>query len=123
MAFQAAIATWFASHVLAQTPVGGRFGLNNTAIPISVQLETGDGLDDIEIKLSDGGCIHIQCKTTANLSDRKDSPLGKTVTQHALWLERTFAAGGTPDSTTTAGLLAVGSGAPQTLDILEARAC
>lgn len=119
MAFQAAVASWFASHLLARTPVGGRFGLNNAAIPISIQLETGDGLDDIEIKLSDGGSIHIQCKTTANLSDRKDSPLGKTITQHALWLKRAVTAGDTPDSTKTAGLLAVGSGAPQTLDILE----
>ncbi|KRC03842.1 hypothetical protein ASE11_24790 [Hydrogenophaga sp. Root209] len=120
MAFQAAVALWFASHLLARTPVGGRFGLNNAAIPISIQLETGDGLDDIEVKLSDGGSIHIQCKTTANLSDREASPLGKTITQHAVWLERTVTAGGTPDPTKTAGLLAVGSGAPQTLDILEA---
>lgn len=44
MAFQAAVASWFASHLLARTPVGGRFGLNNAAIPISIQLETGDGL-------------------------------------------------------------------------------
>ena len=49
MAFQAAVASWFASHLLARTPVGGRFGLNNAAIPISIQLETGDGLDDIEV--------------------------------------------------------------------------
>ncbi|MDC6166578.1 hypothetical protein [Paucibacter sp. XJ19-41] len=120
MAFQAAVASWFASHLLARTPVGGRFGLNNAAIPISIQLETGDGLDDIEVKLSDGGSIHIQCKTTASLSDREASPLGKTITQHTLWFERAMTAGGTPDSTKTAGLLAVGSGAPQTLNILEA---
>jgi len=120
MAFQAAVAAWFASYLLARTPVGGRFGLNNAAIPISIQLETGDGLDDIEVKLSDGGSIHIQCKTTASLSDREASPLGKTIAQHTLWFERAMTAGGTPDSTKTAGLLAVGSGAPQTLNILEA---
>lgn len=120
MAFQAAVATWFASHVLARTPVGGRFGLNDAAIPISMHLETGGGLDDIEIKLSDGGSIHIQCKTTASLSDRETSPLGKTITQHTIWLERAFTADGAPDPTMSAGLLAVRASSPQTLDILEA---
>lgn len=120
MAFQAAVASWFASHLLAREPVGGRFGLNNAAIPISIRLETGEGLDDIEVKLSDGGSIHIQCKTTANLTAREASPLGKTIIQHAQWLARAFTTGGTPDSTKTAGLLAVSSSAPQTLEILEA---
>jgi len=55
MAFQAAVATWFAVHILVRLPVGGRFGLNGAALPTAVRLETGTGLDDIEVTQSDGG--------------------------------------------------------------------
>lgn len=49
MAFQADVGTWIAAHVLARLPVGGRFGINNAALLIAIRLETGEGLDDIEV--------------------------------------------------------------------------
>ena len=38
MAFQAAVATWMAVHILVWMPVGGRFGINNQSFPIAIRL-------------------------------------------------------------------------------------
>ena len=81
MAFQAAVAAWFGVHILVRLPVGGRFGINNQAQPISIRLETGAGLDDIEVSQSDSGVLQIQCKTSANLSTDPRGPLAKTLAQ------------------------------------------
>ena len=119
MAFQDAVATWFAVHILVRTPVGGRFGINNQALPVAIRLETGEGLDDIEVSQSDGGALHIQCKTRANLGSGPNAPLAKTVEQLARWVADTKAAGGLPDLISNVALLAVHSDAPRTLDNLE----
>ncbi|WP_316348247.1 hypothetical protein [Desulfuromonas acetoxidans] len=119
MAFQAAVATWFAVHILVRMPVGGRFGINNEATPSEIRLETGNGLDDVEISQSDGGSLHIQCKTTANLGTGENSSLTKTIIQLAQWVADSKAADGLPDLTRNAALLAVGATAAQTLDNLE----
>ncbi len=37
--FQAAVATWFAVHILVRLPVGGRFDINNQALPVAIRLE------------------------------------------------------------------------------------
>lgn len=119
MAFQAAVATWFAVHILVRLPVGGRFGINNHALPIAIRLETGDGLDDVEVSQSDGGALHIQCKTTATLSTGTSAPLTKTVGQLVRWVADAKVAGGLPDLTRNVALLAVRADAPRTLDDLE----
>lgn len=120
MAFQAAVATWFAVHILVRLPVGGRFGLNNTALPTAIRLETGTALDDIEVMQSDGGTLHIQSKTSATLATGEKAPLAKTGTQLATWMADTKAASGTPDPTRSAAILAVRPDAARTLDDLEA---
>lgn len=119
MAFQAAVATWFAVHILVRMPVGGRFGINNQALPVAIRLETGEGLDDIEVSQSDEGAIHIQCKTSANLSTGVRAPLAKTVGQLTRWVAETKASGGLPDLTRNVALLAVHVDAPRTLNDLE----
>ncbi|MEJ2630919.1 MAG: ATP-binding protein [Acidihalobacter sp.] len=119
MAFQAAVATWFAAHILARIPVGGRFGINNQALPIAIRLETGGALDDIEVSQSDGGALYLQCKTTANLGTGPQSPLTKTIRQLAHWVADAKAENGLPDLARNAGLLAVQANAPRTLDNLE----
>jgi len=81
MAFQAEVGTWLAAHLLARMPVGGRFGLANTALPVSIQLETGDGLDDIRLDQDDASRIDLQSKTSAGLATSSKSPLGKTISQ------------------------------------------
>ncbi len=120
MAFQAAVGTWFAAHILAGSPVGGRFGIGNTALPLSIRLETGEALDDIEVTMSDGGSIHAQCKTSATLSASADGPLGKTLGQLAIWVADAKLAGSPPDPANTAAILAVHTDASRNLDHLEA---
>lgn len=119
MGFQAAVATWFAVHILVRMPVGGRFGINNQALPIAIRLETGDGLDDIDVSQSDGGALHIQCKTTANLSTGKNAPLTKTIGQLVRWVADKRAVNGLPDLTRNVAMLAVRADAPRSLDNLE----
>ncbi len=120
MAFQAAVATWFAVHILVRLPVGGRFGLNSAALPTAVRLETGTALDDIEVTQSDDGTLLIQSKTSATLATGEKAPLAKTGGQLATWMANAKAAGGAPDSTRSAAILAVKSDAARTLDDLEA---
>jgi len=120
MGFQAAVGTWFAAHILARMPIGGRFRVNNLALPVAIRLETGEKLDDIEVSQSDGGALHIQCKTTANVGTGSDSPLAKTVGQLVQWVADAKSRGGLPDLNTNAAVLAVRANAPRTLDDLEA---
>lgn len=119
MAFQAAVGTWLAAHILARQPVGSRFGINHQALPIAIRLETGGGLDDIEVTQSDLGALHLQCKTTATISGAPDSPLGKSIGQLARWIADIKTAGILPDVSNTAALLAVHADAPKTLNVLE----
>ncbi|WP_299870033.1 hypothetical protein [uncultured Roseobacter sp.] len=120
MAFQAEVATWFAVHILVRLPVGGRFGINNTAEPIAIRLETGTGLDDIEVSQSDGGALHIQNKTSATLSTSAKTPLAKTGAQLVGWMSEAKESGAAPDPTRYAAVLAVRADAARTLDNLEA---
>lgn len=120
MAFQAEVATWIAAHILARLPAGGRFGINNSALPTAIRLETGANLDDIEVTQSDGGAIHVQCKTTATLAAGEKAPLTKTVGQLAGFVAGAKSGAGLPDLNGTVAILAVHAKAPATLDALEA---
>ncbi|WP_285446530.1 hypothetical protein [Xanthomonas sp. fls2-241-TYG-148] len=120
MAFQAAVAAWFAVHILARLPVGGRFGINNMALPVEIRLETGVGLDDIEVSQSDGGALYVQNKTSATLATGDKAPLAKTGAQLAEWMSEAKASGAAPDPTRSAAVLAVRADAARTLDDLEA---
>lgn len=119
MAFQADVATWLAVHILVGLPVGGRFGINNLALPIALRLETGAALDDIEVTQSDDGALHFQCKTSANLGVGTETPLAKTIGQVAKWVATEKAAGGLPNVSSHAAVLAVRADSPMTLDVLE----
>ena len=116
MDFQAEVGAWLAAHLLARLPVGGRFGLANTALPVSLQLETGDGLDDIRLGQSDDSRIDLQSKTSAGLTTASKSPLGKTISQLARVI---IEAGGAVDPAKARAVLAVAASAPRTLDALE----
>lgn len=119
LAFQAAVATWFAVHILVRAPVGSRFGINHQALPVAIRLETGESLDDIEVSQSDGGALHLQCKTRASLSSGSGAPLYKTVGQLARWVADAKAGDGLPDLNRNVALLAVRADAPRSLDDLE----
>jgi hypothetical protein len=119
MAFQAAVGTWFAAHLVTDLPVGSRFGLLVNARPLRLQFETGDALDDIVLHLTDGNAVYLQCKTRPGLETRTDSALGKTIAQLVRFLIDARAAGGSPDPTRVAAVLAVADDAPRSLDSLE----
>jgi hypothetical protein len=122
MDFQAEIGTWLAAHLLARRPVGGRFGLANTALPVSIQLETGDGLDDIRLSQGDASRIDLQSKTSAGLETSPKSPLGKTIGQLVRVMIEARASGIAVDPAKSRAVLAVAANAPRTLDVLE-RGC
>lgn len=119
MAFQAGVGMWFAAHLLARMPVGGRFGLDVAAYPISLQLETGQGLDDIVVTLSNGGVIAVQCKTRPSLSASETSDLGETVAQAVQFTTAAPAGLSVVDLQQSAAVMAVATNAPATLNSLN----
>lgn len=122
MDFQAEVGTWLAAHLLARVSVGGRFGLANVAVPTTIQLETGDGLDDIRLDQDDASRIDLQSKTSAGLAKSPKSPLGKTVSQLVRLMIDARDAGTAIDPAKARAVLAVAADAPRTLDALE-RGC
>lgn len=120
MTFQAGVGAWFAAHLATATPLGTRFGLSATALPKRLQFETARFLDDIQMDLSDGSSIFVQCKTRPTLSSRPDSPFAGTIAQLAelILIQRGEGAG--PDTAKTAAVLAVAADASRSLDDLEA---
>lgn len=120
MSFQAGVGTWFAAHVASEMPVGARFGMSDSAVPVNLQFETGEFLDDIILRQSDGGSILVQCKTNPNLSAASDSALASTIGQLiSFWAAPEDGRRGTPELSRTAAVLAVAQGAPGSLDDLE----
>jgi hypothetical protein len=119
MAFQAGVGMWFAAHLLAKMPVGSRFGLDVAAYPVTLQFETGQGLDDIVVTLSNGGRIAVQCKTRPSLSGSATSDLGETIVQTVQFV--TTASTLTPalDLQRSAAVMAVAPDAPATLNALD----
>jgi hypothetical protein len=103
-------------------PVGGRFGLANTALPVCIQLETGDGLDDIRLDQDDSSRIELQSKTSAGLTTDPNSPLGKTLRQLVRIVMDARGTGIAVDPMKTRAILAVAANAPRSLDALE-RGC
>jgi len=122
MNFQAEVGTWFAAHLLARLPVGRRFGMANVALPISIQLETGAGLDDALLIQDDSSRIDIQAKTHANLSASSNGALGKTIAQLVRIVADAKISRTAIDTSKTRAVLAVTAAAPRTLDNLE-RGC
>jgi hypothetical protein len=119
MAFQAAVATWFATQLLADMPIGARFGIPSSLKIVGLQCETGDALDDVVVRLDDGGAIYAQCKTRPSLTTGADSLLAKALNQLVdLYVQRGPAA--LVVATANAALLAVAEDAPRSLDTLEA---
>ncbi|KSV61811.1 hypothetical protein N182_37815 [Sinorhizobium sp. GL2] len=81
MSFQAEVGLWFAAKIIGNSPVGARFGLEAGVLPLAVRFETGDGLDDVDVALGNGGGLFLQCKTTMSLERKDDSAFGKSVRQ------------------------------------------
>lgn len=118
MAFQAAVATWFSVQMLADMPIGTAFGLLADSRIAELQCETGDALDDVVVRLTDGGTIYVQCKTRPGLTTSTDSLLAGALAQ----LVDLYARGShpSPRNAPVVALLAVSEAAPRSLDTLEA---
>ena len=119
MSFQATVGTWLAAHLITDMPVGSQFGLVIDARPIGLQFETGIALDDIVLRLTDGGAVYVQCKTRPSLEIRTESDLAKTISQLVRFVVDVRAHGGSLDPIRVAAVLAVADSAPRTLDHLE----
>ncbi|MEJ1172014.1 ATP-binding protein [Variovorax sp. CCNWLW235] len=117
MSFQAGVSAWFAAHLLSRVAIGTRFGQGRGAVAERLQFETGRNLDDIEVHLSDGSLVSVQCKTNVALSSADGSDLASVVKQ-LISLYRTVSTTGE----VATGVLAVSVGAPASLDDLN-RAC
>jgi hypothetical protein len=115
--FQTGVSAWFAAHLLSKDAIGSRFGQDGKAVPQRLQFETGRNLDDIEVQLSDGSLISVQCKTSLTLSAGPQSPFSTVVAQ-LINLHKTTTTTGERAS----GILAVSPSAPGSLDDLN-RAC
>ena len=120
MNFQAGVGAWFAAHLATATPLGARFGLSATALPTKLQFETARFLDDIQMDLSDGSSILVQCKTRPALSAATGGPFANTIAQLVSLLITLRKEGSEPDPARTAAVLAVASDASRSLDDLEA---
>jgi hypothetical protein len=119
MSFQAMVGTWFATHLIADLPVSGRFGLVLELRPLELQFETGDALDDAVLRLTDGGAIYVQCKTRPALERGADSALAKTIAQLVQFVVHQRAKTATLDPSRVAAVLAVADTAPRSIDALE----
>lgn len=119
MDFGAAVGVWFASHLVAAAPVGRRFGLGVGAFPVRLQFETGTGLDDIEVALSDGSVILVQCKTRPTLSNSAESGLASTISQLVRFVASQATHTSYVDPARTSAVLAVATDAPASLNTLE----
>lgn len=122
MSFQAAVGTWFAAHVVTGMPIGPRFGISPEARPADLQFETGDAVDDIVLRLSDGGAVYVQCKTRLSLDQSAGSPLARTIAQLVRLCAQARTRNVVHDSTRVAVVLAVAEDAPGSLNDLE-RGC
>jgi hypothetical protein len=80
VAFQAGVAAYFGSALLAEQILDRPAGLGQ-AVPVSIRCETEAPVDDLLIETKNGGLIFIQAKSSVNLTKNPSSPLGKTADQ------------------------------------------
>lgn len=116
MSFQASVAAWFAAHLVADMPVGEKFGMPDDTRLVELQCETADPMDDVVARLANGGKIFVQCKTKAGLDRTPDSALGRTIFQLVGLYRDVARAAGTAQ---IVAVLAVQESAPRKLDNLE----
>ena len=81
IAYQAAVAAFFAARVLAEDDAGGLPGLAPGAIPVEVACETTEALDDIAVRTSTGARLLIQAKRTLTLGKASTSEFAKACDQ------------------------------------------
>jgi hypothetical protein len=79
--YQNRVAAWVAVHILAEQDAALPWDLPATVTLESLQAETPNFIDDLEVRTSVSGRGLVQVKHTVNLETAAGSPLGKTVDQ------------------------------------------
>lgn len=82
--FQARIAAWFACAILGEVAVPPTWGWSESAVVESVYAETGEAIDDLLVRNSEGCVAYIQAKYRVQLDKGNKSPLAKTLKQFVL---------------------------------------
>jgi ATPase family associated with various cellular activities (AAA) len=86
MLFQAQVAASFAASLLAEQSLDHRLGLGAARAKV-IRLETEAPVDDVLIETNEEGLLFVQAKTRVDISDKLESPLGKTAEQFvSQWL-------------------------------------
>jgi hypothetical protein len=80
VAFQAGVAAYFGSALLAEQALDRPFGLSH-AVPVSIRCETEAPIDDLLVETKNGGFIFIQAKSSVHLTRSPSGPLGQTADQ------------------------------------------
>ena len=122
--YQARVSAWVAVHMLAEEDVEPPFGLNAPVARIAC--ESSEPVDDLIVSTDAGCTAYVQAKRNVSLSKARCrsgrlAPLASAVDQFV----RQFVLGETPsegvedlsDTTHDRFVLAVGSGAPQTIRV------
>ena len=78
--YRARVATYLCVHMLLDVPVGS-FGFPDDEVPTSVELETGEAVDDIACDTARGRRVNLQAKRALGLTTGEDTPLFKAVGQ------------------------------------------
>lgn len=79
--YRAAVAAFLGAHVLRGWAIGGLDLPRQASVPLDLQLETDEALDDIGCSLRGDGTLRIQAKHTLKLSTRPGSPFADAVAQ------------------------------------------
>ncbi len=122
--YQARVSAWVAAHMLAEEDVEPPFGLN--APVASIACEASEPVDDLIVSTDAGCTAYVQAKRNVSLSKARChsgrlAPLASAVDQFVrqFVLGRTSSEGveDLADTTHDRFVLAVGSGAPQTIRV------
>jgi hypothetical protein len=75
IAYQARVAAWAATRILAEEQASGFWGFSSISLA-ALYCETGRGVDDLVLVTSDAGKLFVQAKRRIDLEQSAGSELG-----------------------------------------------
>jgi hypothetical protein len=89
--YETLVAAWYCSRILLSRVAPPLFDLPATSRILNIRCQSDEPVDDVVSDTSDSGKIFVQAKRSVTLSDKENSPLGKTlkqfVQQYRAWTE------------------------------------
>ena len=113
--FQALIGARIAARMLSEFSIGSMFGIEADAVASVIRFETEQPIDDIQVQTPSSGRIHIQAKTSLNLSSGADSTLAGVFKQFVRQWTDEQKVQSEPTDRSSAFVLAVSSDASKTI--------